>query len=960
MSTVSYNGNEYTESQFREAVTVLEQQKNVQIEHRDDYIRELGDQYQGDRDIYEVLGYPENEITSTQYRAKFERQDIARRIVELPARDAWKESPDVSDALDSETETEFDKQLERIKKNVRLWNTLYRLDIATGIGEYGVLFFGLADGQDFSEPVASLNSPSDLKYLMPFSQDRVMEWTLGKEKEGIEKSHPRYNKPVEYTLNFADPDEDVTDQEHWEDVHWERCVHVAEGKIASELKGTPRLQPVYNRLDDLEKVLGSSAEMFWSGADEKYHLNIDTDDTQRIDSDALDQLDTEVKKLVHDMEKAIKTFNTDLEVIGGQEVNPEGVVTELLKFISGATGIPKRILTGSEQGELASSQDKANWFRTVSSRQDRFVIPEIVRPVIERLQQFGVLKSVEIEIEWPNLFELTKQEEASIWEKRANAISTLSKGKSFASAEDLFEFMKEGNTPDFEETEPMQPIPKDTMQEEFERGQQGAVGVEQGQEDGEQGEGNTQQPSENNNRILYDNVGYVRSDVEDIVDSGNEDRNRKKAFGIGILSQIESGRSRNLLKELLNRIKVRNEVLAGNWDAAKHPRDPETGKFVERPYDVPDEISGMETEDIVRQLVQDVPDFAEKMENATIDMDGDMQELIQEETGADSSISGGSTVQAKFVGNEPFYTLDEDTSDIDARYEDIEGEVRDETNNFLNNGIDNSVRHEQDADLTRENYDVIKDEVSRSSNGRGELQIRDNAGKGTYDHEYAHQFMQTFGFESETLAIARAGTGEYKTDGGISREETYAGNLSKDDHKFNRHNVSSPLSEPIESRDDIEEGDVLQIPEMGSTTEVEVLDVGDDGRIWFEGGMIMPDDDLSRYSKRQDPPDRIVELADATDEAWADANETYLETDDVGEAAMRIGGQKYGVSNAHETFATMHEAMQNPVGATSDPGLIAQNQPDWVRAYSKNFKVPRGTREAIKRQNVELYRELKE
>lgn len=470
MSSVTYAGNEYSEDQFKTAANALAENKDVRITQREQFIQELGRQYQGDRDIYDVLGYSK-EIEPEQYRAKFERQDIARRIVELPAKDTWKKSPEVSDNIDAQSDSEFDTKLQQLEKRIRIWNTLYRADVASGIGEYGLIFLGLADGQDLDVEVGSVSGPEDLSYITPFSQDQVIEWDLGKDT-GLDPSHERYNKPVEYTISFADPDEDIYDEAHWEDVHWERVVHVAEDRIGSELKGTPRLRPIFNRLEDLEKVLGSSAEMFWSGADEKYHFNIDTEDTQRISSDALDDLDEEVQNLVHDMEKAVKTFNTDLEVIGGQEVNPEGVITELMKFISGATGIPKRMLTGSERGELASTQDRANWFKEVESRQHRFAGPEIVRPTMERLQVFGILPQAEIEIEWPNLFNLTELEKTEVQRNRAEAASTLTKAKVFASAEDLFEWMEEGETPDFEESEPMQSVPQPVEQAQFQRGQQ--------------------------------------------------------------------------------------------------------------------------------------------------------------------------------------------------------------------------------------------------------------------------------------------------------------------------------------------------------------------------------------------------------------------------------------------------------------------------------------------------------
>ncbi len=48
--------------------------------------------YEGDRDYYEVLGYPVT-ISPSDYMERYERQSIASRVVDLPATDTWKSPP---------------------------------------------------------------------------------------------------------------------------------------------------------------------------------------------------------------------------------------------------------------------------------------------------------------------------------------------------------------------------------------------------------------------------------------------------------------------------------------------------------------------------------------------------------------------------------------------------------------------------------------------------------------------------------------------------------------------------------------------------------------------------------------------------------------------------------------------------------------------------------------------------
>lgn len=76
-----------------------------------------------------------------------------------------------------------------------------------------------------------------------------------------------------------------------------------------------------------------------------------------------------------------------------------------------------------------------------------------------------------------------------------------------------------------------------------------------------------------------------------------------------------------------------------NFNPALHPRDPDTGKFVERPYDVPDEITDLDTEQIIGELAATNENFAEQVEGIAVDLPGDddgnavpteIQELIDE------------------------------------------------------------------------------------------------------------------------------------------------------------------------------------------------------------------------------------------------------------------------------------------------------------------------------------------
>ena len=152
--TVTWNGREYDADTFAHATRLAINSADIHgngtpgLRHPEDLASYFGRQYGNDRDIFDVLGYPK-EIDLEDYRAKYERHDIAERIVRLPARDTWQQPPALVD--EEETETAFETAVEEFAKATRMWHYLRRTDTVAGIGEYGVLFIGFTDGNDLAE-----------------------------------------------------------------------------------------------------------------------------------------------------------------------------------------------------------------------------------------------------------------------------------------------------------------------------------------------------------------------------------------------------------------------------------------------------------------------------------------------------------------------------------------------------------------------------------------------------------------------------------------------------------------------------------------------------------------------------------------------------------------------------------------------------------------------------------------
>jgi uncharacterized protein len=66
-------------------------------------------------------------------------------------------------------------------------------------------------------------------------------------------------------------------------------------------------------------------------------------------------------------------------------------VDAIMDMIAGGSRVPKRILLGSERGELASTQDKENFDARVKDRRKDHAGPNVFRPFVDRLVWMGAL-----------------------------------------------------------------------------------------------------------------------------------------------------------------------------------------------------------------------------------------------------------------------------------------------------------------------------------------------------------------------------------------------------------------------------------------------------------------------------------------------------------------------------------------------------------------------------------------
>ena len=380
------------------------------------------------RDIDDECGYPK-EISPQQYRYLYDREGIAQRVVAMFPTECWASDPSIRENEEAD-QTEFEETWVSLQKEMNLWHFLARADEMSGIGAFGILLLGINDGKEMFQPVDGINemgervgSPShELLYCRVFDESLVEVATFE-----TDENNPRFGQPVTYNVTFADPrNEDVVGLTSptgtQKTVHWSRVIHLADNRKSSEIFGVPRMRPVYNRLYDLRKLLGGSAEMFWKGAFPglSFEVNPDLGDVE-LDAAAVR---TEFDAYSNGLQRYLALAGVSAKSLAPQVANPEAHVNTQIKSIAITLSIPWRIFVGSEQAQLASSQDKHTWNTRVSHRQHKYVGPLVIRPFVDRLISFGILPEVEeYFVEWEDLAAPSDEDKAIVAGKVIEAVS---------------------------------------------------------------------------------------------------------------------------------------------------------------------------------------------------------------------------------------------------------------------------------------------------------------------------------------------------------------------------------------------------------------------------------------------------------------------------------------------------------------------------------------------------------
>jgi uncharacterized protein len=383
------------------------------------FARFLGITHGGNRDLYSQFGWP-IVLNSEQLWQMYLRNGLANRIVKSFPQATWRDDAIVRDVQGdsaektSKTYSPFVEACETLFESLQVYRALERADRIASIGRYGVIFLGFNDGRQSWEP---LRGNAKILYLQPYAEINAEINKLVQDERD-----QRYGLPEFYTLRCGGSmTGDKKQTLRTIRAHWTRVIHIAEYLDEDNVYGTPRLFPIFNLIQDLEKVTGASAETFWYNSRPGLSLEMDPEFT--ASTEQIDAFKAQANEFENQLRRIFTLQGIKANLLTAQVADPQPNITAMLDILSGAVQIPKRILIGSEAAALASLQDENNWSERIRERRRNFAGPSILVPLVTKLIATGNLPqpNEQFWIQWPE-DAISPESAANIGQTKSNTL----------------------------------------------------------------------------------------------------------------------------------------------------------------------------------------------------------------------------------------------------------------------------------------------------------------------------------------------------------------------------------------------------------------------------------------------------------------------------------------------------------------------------------------------------------
>ena len=419
MSDTADNVVDFKPSKLRALVSTIVDRLN--------WARQAGISFNGARDLYAAFGYS-RDLSIKDFADRYDRGGIAGRIVDALPYATWRGGVELIEDHDAKNDTSFEAAWAAFAKRCQVGSRFLQADVMSRIGVFSVLLIGGRDSVDTELPRGN-GTTKGIEYLRAFlgsggpNSNRLANnagsfVSVDANIDSFETDihSPRFGEPVGYRIRT--PVANNSAELNSRIVHWSRVIHVAERALYDEVYGEPALQRPWNLLDDLEKVTGGGAEAYFQRVNGGRVWSLDKD-IANLGDDEKTAMAEQIEKLQHGMQRDIRMRGVNVQELGSSIAEFGPNADAILTQIAGTTAIPKRILTGSEMGELASTQDRENWRDQVNGRRQGYAGPMILERLVDRLIAYNYLPTPKkYEAVWGSVMNLTedeKQKGAQSW-----------------------------------------------------------------------------------------------------------------------------------------------------------------------------------------------------------------------------------------------------------------------------------------------------------------------------------------------------------------------------------------------------------------------------------------------------------------------------------------------------------------------------------------------------------------
>lgn len=357
------------------------------------------------KDAYAQYGYP-RVITFDMFYRAYRRSPGGSGAVSRILDKCWQTPPRIKDSKDTQEEPgAWEITLGKLlnSKSLRFWSRLRDFDRRNMVGRYSALILQIRDGQELDQPV-KIGHPLEKVYPLWESQVQILNWD-------------EFGNPLmfQYQTRLG------TDAQptKWVKVHPDRVVIFAEGASEGDLyDGVPLLEAGFNRLIDMDKILGGSGESFLKNSARTVVFEFDKEADVLEASGAADEsgikdaLETQAKALNNNQDASVTLQGGKAYTLQTMLFDPTGPWMSAATEFAASVRMPFTTLFGQQTGRLASDEDKVDAAMRCQSRRVNDLTP-MVEDVIQRLVNLGCIDpppSGNFVVVWDDLLTMSDKE----------------------------------------------------------------------------------------------------------------------------------------------------------------------------------------------------------------------------------------------------------------------------------------------------------------------------------------------------------------------------------------------------------------------------------------------------------------------------------------------------------------------------------------------------------------------